>query len=328
MLRARMRGPGGEAKKLGTLNRTYIMAIYLALIAVFMFWYGGFVGMDVVLVILLLGVVILGRTRAFLRDWTPFIAILFVWQLLRGYADNAAQGLGLPLHSEDIIAAERWLFRGHIPSAVLQQAMYVPGQIHWYDIAATAIWAFHFVLPILFAFVLWMRDRQVFRRFINALMVLSFAGFATYVLFPAVPPWLAASPEFADLAEPITLIRVVVIEQMHFGTNLSVLLRTANPDPVAAMPSLHAAYPTLVFLFTLVYWRRLAPFAFLYCAWLWFSIIYIGDHYVVDALAGITYAGLSFLVTTRVMAALERRRQGTQRQQAAGAELPVLRGLP
>lgn len=60
------------------------------------------------------------------------------------------------------------------------------------------------------------------------------------------------------------------------------------------MPSLHAAWPTLVFLFCLFYWRPLAPFALLYCFGLWFSIVYIGDHYVIDALVGILYAVIAF----------------------------------
>jgi hypothetical protein len=62
------------------------------------------------------------------------------------------------------------------------------------------------------------------------------------------------------------------------------------------MPSLHAVFPTLVFLFFLVYWRPLAPLALVYCFGLWFSVVYIGDHYVVDVLAGILYAVITFSI--------------------------------
>lgn len=315
MLGVRARKPGGAGPKLSAKGQVYLLTAYLLFFGGFLFWYGGLVGPEALLIVMLLGVVILGKTRAFLRDWTPFALIFLVWQLLRGYGDNAARGLGFPLHSADIIAVERWLFRGHLPNVVLQRAFYMPGQIGWLDIVTTGFWAFHFVLPLLFAFLLWMRDRTIFHRFTWALLLLSFAGFATSIVFPAVPPWLAATARFGDIADPIALIRLDTVGTLAYGPELAPILVAANPNMVAAMPSLHAAYPTLVLFFTLVYWRRLAPIAALYCCGLWFSIVYIGDHYVVDALAGTAYAGLSFLA----IIALERTSQHWRGRATLGA---------
>jgi uncharacterized protein (TIGR03382 family) len=84
-------------------------------------------------------------------------------------------------------------------------------------------------------------------------------------------------------------------------------MRYGNPNVVAAMPSLHAAYPTLIFIFSLHYWRRVAPLALLYCFCLWFSIVYLGDHYVVDIIAGIVYA-LATLLGLEALGWLQRRR--------------------
>lgn len=296
----------------GIPNKVYIAGItlYSVFVAIAMWRRGGFIEADTFLIFLVpLMVVIalvLGQTRMLLRDWIPFALVLFGWQLLRGYADEAASGRGFTLHNEDLIAAERALFGGQLPTVVLQRALYEPGQVHWYDVMSTAFWSFHFVLPLAFAFLLWIRDRDLYWKFVRALLVLSFAAFITYVLYPAVPPWLAAR-YYGTIPESIYMIRDEVFSGWLYGPNVSYVMRYGNPNVVAAMPSLHAAYPTLIFLISIQYWRRVAPLALLYCLCLWFSIVYLGDHYVVDVLAGIVYA-LATLLALETVGWLQRRR--------------------
>jgi membrane-associated phospholipid phosphatase len=273
-----------------------LITVYFVIIGLFMFFHGGFIGPDTFLVFVALAALILGQSRTFLRDWTPFVILFFSWQMLRGYADEIAANGGFAPHAADVLVAERGLFGGYIPTVVLQHAFYTPGGVHWYDVLATAFWAFHFVLPLLFAFLLWLRSRPLYKRFVTALLTLSFAGFLTYILFPAVPPWLAASLNWNLIADPVHLIRLDVTTALHMGSSVSWILEHGNPNDIASMPSLHAAFPTLVFLFCLVYWRPLAPLALVYCFGLWFSVVYIGDHYVVDVLAGILYAVITFSI--------------------------------
>jgi membrane-associated phospholipid phosphatase len=68
-----------------------------------------------------------------------------------------------------------------------------------------------------------------------------------------------------------------------------------NPNPVAAVPSLHAAYPTLdlLFVWRLFGWRFGLPFA-VYPLSVWVGVVYMGEHYVVDVLLGILYAVVIF----------------------------------
>ena len=58
-----------------------------------------------------------------------------------------------------------------------------------------------------------------------------------------------------------------------------------NPNDVAAFPSLHAAYPTLAFLFTQRAFGRVGYLMVGYAACVWFAVVYLGDHYLVDVLA-------------------------------------------
>jgi membrane-associated phospholipid phosphatase len=60
------------------------------------------------------------------------------------------------------------------------------------------------------------------------------------------------------------------------------------------MPSLHAAFPVLGLLYAVKLWgRRAWPLA-LWCVGVCFSIVYLGEHYVADAVAGILFAGASY----------------------------------
>src|SRR5947209_18289524 len=50
----------------------------------------------------------------------------------------------------------------------------------------------HFLAPLLAGFALWMTNRSLFRRFAITFVLVAVAGFATYIIYPAVPPWMAA----------------------------------------------------------------------------------------------------------------------------------------
>jgi membrane-associated phospholipid phosphatase len=76
---------------------------------------------------------------------------------------------------------------------------------------------------------------------------------------------------------------------------------TSVANPVAALPSLHAAWPFLMLLFV---WRR-APrgrwVALVYNAVMIFVLVYGAEHYVSDAILGWFYAVVIFLVVNRII---------------------------
>src|SRR2546421_195556 len=59
-----------------------------------------------------------------------------------------------------------------------------------------------------------------------------------------------------------------------------------NPNQVAAFPSLHAGYPFLAFLFARRAFGRVGWVMLAYSACVWFAVVYLADHYVVDILGG------------------------------------------
>jgi hypothetical protein len=283
---------------LGRRNDRLLLVLvggYIALLSGLMIVRGVSITPDVLLVALGLAAVILGRGRLFLRDWVPFIGLFFAYELMRGYADN----LGLAVHVGDVVALERALFFGNVPTAVLQAWLHPATGIDVLAVIGTIFYFLHFPLPIAVGFFLWLRRRRLYYDYVAALIVLSMAGFVTYLLLPVAPPWYAAregllpgvtylkDQGFTDLA------RLFGFEGHYL---FSYTVYQFNPNQVAAFPSLHAGYPFLAFLFARRAFGRVGWLMLAYSACVWFAIVYLADHYVVDILGGLAYAGAAYWV--------------------------------
>jgi membrane-associated phospholipid phosphatase len=237
-----------------------------------------------------LAITCIGRGwRALLRmvvDWLPFTMVLVVYDVSRGLATWAS----LPLHESDVAHAESSLFGGTIPTVWLQDHLYMPSSVHWFDAVMTLVYTSHFLATPILAAVLWLRDRTAWIAYITRVVVLAFSGLVTYVLFPEAPPWMAARD---GLIDPVARLSARGWMWLHLG-NVNEVLETAQRDgsnPVAAMPSLHAAFAVLV---ALVLMRRChyrwRPLLAAYPAAMGFALVYLGEHYVLDILAGVAYA--------------------------------------
>ena len=266
---------------------TFVLLGYLAVVVALMIFKSVSITPDRFVIFLFFGAVIVGRGIIFIKDWAPFLALLLGYEMLRGFADD--KGLGVQV--ESLINVERAIF-GFIPTERLQTLLYQAGVVAWYDWVAVTIYFLHFPLPLMVAFFLWMKKKAQFNKFIISLLVLSFAGFVTFLLLPAAPPWYAAERGLLETQKIINII----IGQIGWDWNLSAFYDSLNPNPVAAMPSLHAGYPWLSFLALRKYSKKLGWYFLPYPLLVWFSVVYLGEHYVIDVIAGVAYAQASFWI--------------------------------
>ncbi len=276
-------------------------------------WRGvNFIEPDRWAIFLLIGAIVLGKWKAFLRDWVPFVFLLFGFEFLRGIAgDRVATGeLSREQHSgvhvESLIAADRAFF-GEIPATWLQDKLYVAGTVHWYDLLAVMVYGLHFVFPLVFAFMLWIKRKDRFWQFTIGLLVMSYLGFAGFLLYPAAPPWLAQQWGYIqDLHNPFDQAFKVLAPRRYDNFDTMTLWTLRSPNPVAAMPSLHAAYPWFVLLFAIKFYGWRGLIFFVYNAMVWFSVVYLGHHWVIDILAGMFLATVCFLTIQFAWPRLER----------------------
>ena len=122
-------------------------------------------------------------------------------------------------------------------------------------------------------------------------VAVTLGAFLTYWLYPAQPPWLAA-----DGGHMAAVDRVVpaVWDQLGVPTVSSVYENGDLVNTVAAMPSLHAAYPFMLLLFFWGAGRRVRAGLALYTLAMAYALVYSGEHFVADILAGWALAGAAY----------------------------------
>ena len=270
-------------------------AAYLALIFGVMLWRGISIEPEWVVLALLLVAIALGRGRSFIVDWLPFLVLFLAYEEMRGFAAKT----GFAPH--DLSGLERLVFGGAIPTLVLQHAFYHPGVVSWQDVLAMFFYFMHFPLPIVVGFYFWVNSREHFRRFVAALLLMSFLAFATYLFYPSAPPWY----QFPDQVVKINNQTVQALWQGKYF--VSEIYNSFNPNKFAAFPSLHAAFPTLAAAYAWSRYRALAIGLIAWSAAVVLSIVYLGEHYVVDALDGFIYVAVAMVIVELVAHRLARR---------------------
>lgn len=240
------------------------------------------------------------RGASAVRDWLPLLAIALAYELIRPFSPMAIANV----HVSDVIALERSIFGGQLATQLLQSTFRPHGGPDPLAIVATLVYALHTILPIAVGAYLWFRHRRVFYDFMAAMLLLSIGAFVLYLLVPVAPPWWAAAhgylvgPEGSPL---IAYLKPPAIENLAASAGadgraiFGLIFDQVSPDQVAAFPSLHAAYPFLAFLFARRVLGRGRWAVLVYAAIAWFSIVYLGDHYVVDVVTGVTAAIVAYL---------------------------------
>jgi PAP2 superfamily len=271
-------------------------ALYATALGVLVYAEGVPLSRDRLLLWILLGLLafsltnVRGWVRGVVLEWLPFAFVLWAYDLLRGQADT----LLFSVHVRPQLQAEEALFGGTAPTVWLQERLWDgPWSLHWYDYGACLVYVSYFLATYVVAGCLWLFARGLFRRFVAMVSVLALMGFVTYALFPAAPPWLASE----DGALPPTTRSIgYVWSHLPIG-NFDTLFEkgTEYANPVAAVPSLHAAYTLLV---TLVLWRVARRWGRLllaaYPPLMAFALVYTAEHYVVDILLGWVYTLVAF----------------------------------
>lgn len=247
---------------------------------------------DRLLVVLLVPALVLRRARRYLLDFVPFAALIVLYAELRGVAHLVRPHPYYLPHLD----AEKLLFGGALPPVELQHWLW-SGELRWFDRLCVDVTRIHSIVPPLLAFALWLKRRALFYRFAVTILALSFAAAITFVVYPSAPPWAAAEKGLTEPIPRLTELRSNAPASPTSGAGASnaTVYEVIDQNPYAAIPSLHAGYAFLAFLFVLTLawrtrWRRLAFLGALYPLAQCFAAVYTGNHYVIDLLIGFAYA--------------------------------------
>ncbi len=231
-----------------------------------------------------------GPIAQLLISWSPLSVILLAYAAAGWISSPLQEGdgasanrLGASLHVRGPARADERIF-GSVPSVWLQERL-VDGASHWYDAVAALVYVTHFVsIPLLTA-VVWFGLRERFVAWLVAVLTMSVVGIVGYVSYPAAPPWLAA--ERGDIGA-VDRISHIGWDHLHLDVvGRLTELGQSGSNPVAAMPSLHAGAALLVALFL---WPSVGAVArgtlLAYAVSMAATLVYTGEHYVVDVAGG------------------------------------------
>lgn len=285
-----------------------LFVLYGVVLSAIAFLRGGIPGWGPVLMVMLAAALFSNRGGRFVRDWLPVLLGFFAYSL----AGQFASGLDFTVHYTPQIDAERALAFGAVPTVWLQDHLY-HGTTGPLEIFAMTMYLSHFFAPVLLGFYLWWaRLRDGFTQLMFGLLTVSILAEITFVLAPTAPPWLAAQQ---GLLPPVDH----VIKQGLYDLNLTAAASFYGDadayNIVAAIPSLHAAWPVIGLLVALRWGlpRWIVGLQAAQLVGVVFAIVYTGEHYLVDALAGGAYAVVAWAIVERAFGRAAR---------------PVLTGVP
>jgi membrane-associated phospholipid phosphatase len=134
---------------------------------------------------------------------------------------------------------------------------------------------------------------EILKIFGWSFFIVNALGYLTYYIYPAAPPWYVSEYGLGEAKLHIAPESGAAVRfDDIFGTHFFKGMYGRGVDVYGAYPSLHVAYPLLVFFITLLLpqlkkWRLPAfGFYILMC----FSAVYLQHHYVVDIVLGTLYA--------------------------------------
>jgi membrane-associated phospholipid phosphatase len=256
-------------------------AIYLAVLLVFFVIYHVPPGPEFFIVFVLIYALSRSWTQRFVRDWIPFIILFVGYEAMYGIAYKIT---GV-VHITELIDMELRIF-GFIPTLVLQQFYRSPVL----DFVGSFLYSLHFVIPVAFGFTLWRYLPDNFPRFTAALMLCVYSALITFLVYPSAPPWYG-----------VKAINITSETTQSLGLSHRSLFDLFDVNPFAAFPSLHSAFPWLVSLYAVKIKRAKALPILALPVGIWFSAVYLGQHYVVDVIGGVTYSTCAYLIVEKLV---------------------------
>lgn len=236
---------------------------------------------------------VFGQARSFVVRFLPLVLLIALYEWFRGIADD----LNRTVHYTEMIDFDRWMFFGHLPTVVLQHWWW-HGVVRWYDFYFYFLYTIHFLMPLVLAVIIWKKADKHYWQFMWALIGLSFAAFITYIVYPAAPPWMASLDGY--IIEPMHRVSSDIWYAMGIK-DFAKLYDQLPANPVAAIPSLHSAYPLLFTLFiTGLFGFKKFWWVYIYPISMWVGVTYMGEHYVIDVILGALYALAAYVASVYV----------------------------
>lgn len=258
------------------------------------------------------------KGKSYLTNIVPFVLAWMLYDITRGIADNISP----TIHTREIYYLELklfgWMFGDQIPSFWAQK--------HQNDtllVIYAVFYLFHFAAPFMTAIVILYKskDEEMFREYVMAFLLTSYAALITFIIFPVAPPWYVYDHGFVQPTDRAGLresaANLISVDKMFQTNVLGDFYATFNYNAFAAFPSLHAGYSYLVAYYLIrEYYPKVGKWALLaiiYPIGVWSGAVYLNHHFIVDLLAGMLYAYTSIRIVRYLRAKWKRKKEASEK---------------
>src|SRR4051794_17556435 len=225
------------------------------------------------------------RTRT--RDVAVCFLQMYAYTVTYKMPADDPEALERRVHIDYVVRADRLLGLGRPPTLRLQRRLSARGQIRAYE--RVLVWAhwLWFLFPHGTVLLILVRHRERLER----PAVLTYAVFALgligYWALPTAPPWYASAQGRLGEEGDVAVRRMMVEHGEDFWRRgWRPLYSALGGNPFAAMPSLHFATSLMAAHLLAEAGPLEGAVGWTYALTLAFALVYLGEHYVVDLLAG------------------------------------------
>jgi membrane-associated phospholipid phosphatase len=217
------------------------------------------------------------------RDVALFAMQMWAFTMAHEIPFDDPEGLRRRLRSRYPIVVDRALGGGKLPNVRLQRALARLPQVAVVNrVLAWTHWLW-FVEPYLALALILVRRNDRFPTAARQMAAVFDIGCAVYFAVPTAPPWWAS--EQGLTGEGVRRVMVEVGEET-WGSAWPKMYDALGGNPWAAMPSLHFATSVTAALALSEAGKIEGAIGWSYAGTLGFALVYLGEHYVTDLLAG------------------------------------------
>jgi membrane-associated phospholipid phosphatase len=228
-------------------------------------------------------------SREFLKNSVFFVSLLLSYEALQGVT-------GVLIDSGSVLSLANVDAGMFGLASALQSALASPSL----TLVSTFFYGLHVFLIIAAIILFWFTNRMIYRGYAYSMLLTSYLALITFIVFPTSPPWFTGAAQNL-LSEGNALLPSAL-------QGLQQALLAIESDKFAAFPSLHAAYAVLFTVYALRLSRKLGLVVLVIACGVFFSTIYLGQHYVIDLLGGIIYSLAAVAVVDKLTATYFRQR--------------------
>jgi PAP2 superfamily protein len=228
------------------------------------------------------------RPRTPARDVATCCLQMWAYVALYHMPHDDPRALGCRVRIDYPVRIDRFLGLGVLPTLRLQRRLARPGRITPFDRLLIWVHWLWFLTPHAALAYILARRRDMFARSATLIYAVFDLGLVGYWALPTAPPWYAAQQGRIEYDGMPTLRRVMFEHGEEFwDARWQPLYDFLGGNPLAAMPSLHFATSVMAAHALSEVGTAPAVVGWTYAAALSVALVYLGEHYVVDLLAGL-----------------------------------------